>query len=348
MKRLYHLTLLVLLFSVLRVSAQTLLPLPHNMVNDSAHLFSSEENTRIEHLLRAYRNSTTREIVIVTVNNFKGYDANSFATELGNQWGIGQRDVNNGIIVLLRPGRMPAIPLSSSVDAEWESARNAYFTEEHSYFLYSFLNTLSDDSIYMESKMTRPEGDYGEGYIATGRGMESALPDVLAARIMRNVVAPFFAAHRYAEGTEAGLYAIFESLEGDATTVSEVLGYQEQGQENKDSILETVLALLICYILLSLIWAFFSILFQSIGHAVHYFSSKDLRSQHSFISYWCRESWLTTKRVLRCLPSHMAMLLLFILSHLSSGSSNSSHGSRRSSFSGGGGSFGGGGGGSRF
>lgn len=345
MKRLYHLTLLVLLFSVLRVSAQTLLPLPHNMVNDSAHLFSSEENTRIEHLLRAYRNSTTREIVIVTVNNFKGYDANSFATELGNQWGIGQRDVNNGIIVLLRPGRMPAIPLSSSVDAEWESARNAYFTEEHSYFLYSFLNTLSDDSIYMESKMTRPEGDYGEGYIATGRGMESALPDVLAARIMRNVVAPFFAAHRYAVGTEAGLYAIFESLEGDATTVSEVLGYQEQGQENK---LETVLALLICYILLSLIWAFFSILFQSIGHAVHYFSSKDLRSQHSFISYWRRESWLTTKRVLRRLPSHMAMLLLFILSHLSSGSSNSSHGSRRSSFSGGGGSFGGGGGGSRF
>jgi len=318
------------------------------MVNDSAHLFSSEENTRIEHLLRAYRNSTTREIVIVTVNNFKGYDANSFATELGNQWGIGQRDVNNGIIVLLRPGRMPAIPLSSSVDAEWESARNAYFTEEHSYFLYSFLNTLSDDSIYMESKMTRPEGDYGEGYIATGRGMESALPDVLAARIMRNVVAPFFAAHRYAEGTEAGLYAIFESLEGDATTVSEVLGYQEQGQENKDSILETVLALLICYILLSLIWAFFSILFQSIGHAVHYFSSKDLRSQHSFISYWRRESWLTTKRVLRRLPSHMAMLLLFILSHLSSGSSNSSHGGRRSSFSGGGGSFGGGGGGSRF
>lgn len=194
MKRLCHCTLLVLLLFVpYLVYAQTLLPTPRNMVNDSAHLFSSEEEARIEYLLRAYRDSTTREIIVVTVNNFKGYDANSFATELGNQWGIGQRDVNNGVIVLLRPGKMPAIPLSSSVDTEWDTAREAYFTEDDSYPLYSFLSTLSDDSTYMASKINRPEGDYGEGYIATGRGMESSLPDVLAARIMRNVVAPFFA-----------------------------------------------------------------------------------------------------------------------------------------------------------
>lgn len=362
MKRPCHCTLLVLLLFVpYLVYAQTLLPAPRNMVNDSAHLFSSEEEARIEYLLRAYRDSTTREIIVVTVNNFKGYDANSFATELGNQWGIGQRDVNNGVIVLLRPGKMPAIPLSSSVDTEWDTAREAYFTEDDSYPLYSFLSTLSDDSTYMASKINRPEGDYGEGYIATGRGMESALPDVLAARIMRNVVAPFFAAHRYAEGTEAALYAIFESLAGDSTTISEVLGSQYQGgEESNDSTLEIFLSLLICYIVLSLIWGFFSILFQSIGHAVRYFTSKNLRSQHSFLSYWGRESWQSTKRVLRRLPSRLAILLLSVLSNLSSsGGGGSGSGSYRSSgssssygggssFSGGGGSFGGGGGGSRF
>ena len=213
----------------------------------------------------------------------------------------------------------------------------------------------------MASKINRPEGDYGEGYIATGRGMESALPDVLAARIMRNVVAPFFAAHRYAEGTEAALYAIFESLAGDSTTISEVLGSQYQGgEESNDSTLEIFLFLLICYIVLSLIWGFFSILFQSIGHAVRYFTSKNLRSQHSFLSYWGRESWQSTKRVLRRLPSRLAILLLSVLSSLSSsGGGGSGSGSYRSSgssssygggssFSGGGGSFGGGGGGSRF
>ena len=334
MKRLCHCTLLVLLLFVpYLVYAQTLFPAPRNMVNDSAHLFSSEEEARIEYLLRAYRDSTTREIIVVTVNNFKGYDANSFATELGNQWGIGQRDVNNGVIVLLRPGKMPAIPLSSSVDTEWDTAREAYFTEDDSYPLYSFLNTLSDDSTYMASKINRPEGDYGEGYIATGRGMESALPDVLAARIMRNVVAP----------------------------ISEVLGSQYQGgEESNDSTLEIFLSLLICYIVLSLIWGFFSILFQSIGHAVRYFTSKNLRSQHSFLSYWGRESWQSTKRVLRRLPSRLAILLLSVLSNLSSsGGGGSGSGSYRSSgssssygggssFSGGGGSFGGGGGGSRF
>ena len=178
---------------------------------------------------------------------------------------------------------------------------------------------------------------------------------------MRNVVAPFFAAHRYAEGTEAALYAIFESMAGDSTTISEVLGTQYQGGEGgNESTLEIFLFLLICYIVLSLIWGVFSILFQSIGHAVRYFTSKNLRSQHSFLSYWGRESWQSTKRVLRRLPSRLAILLLSVLSSLSSsGGGGSGSGSHRSSgssssygggssFSGGGGSFGGGGGGSRF
>ena len=337
--------------------AQALLPLPRNMVNDSAHIFSHEECARIEQILRNYRDSTSREIMVVTVENFNGYDANSFATELGNQWGIGQRDVNNGLIFLLRPGNMPAVPLSSSVETEWESTRDGYNTEGNPYFLYTFLNVITSDSATAASRATRPEGDYGEGYIATGRGMEGALPDVLAARIMRNVVAPFFSAQRYAEGTEAGLYAVFQSLAGDSTTISEILTTSES--EESPSSAYVIFAILLAYSTLVFTGSLISIFFKSIGHALTYLTSAKLRKSDSFLHYWGSKSLESAKRTLRNLPINLLRLPLFLLSSgagraggSSSGGSYSSRGSSSffggGGFSGGGGSFGGGGGGSRF
>lgn len=355
MKRLGILFLITFISCSYTLHAQRLMPLPRNMVNDSAHLYTPEENERIEHILRSYRDSTTREILVVTVNDFKGYDANSFATELGNQWGIGQRDVNNGIIVLLRPGNMPAISLSPSLDLEWDSARAEMLKGGNGYFLYSFLDAIVTDSTYKASKRNRAEGDYGEGYIATGRGIEGALPDVLAARIMRNVVAPFFAAHRYAEGTEAGLLAIFQSLAGDSSTISEILTSDSQNEE-KGSLFGLIGFLFIGYIIMSIICAVISIISRVLAHAVQYITSDKLRSQHSFMEYWGRESWKSTKNVIKNLPTLMLSVLFSILLRGSNGGttsyrSSSSSGSFRSSsgsFSGGGGSFGGGGGGSRF
>ena len=346
MKRFGYFFLFVLVLLSHSVRAQALLPSPRNMVNDSAHLFTPEENARIEGILRAYRDSTTREILVVTVNDFKGYDANSFATMLGNQWGVGQRDVDNGAIFLLRPGNMPAVALSHTAEEEWASVRNGYTTQNDPYFLYSFLSTIAEDSVLIASRATRPEGDYGEGYIATGRGMEGALPDILAARVMRSVVAPFFVAHRYAEGTEAGLYAIFQTLAGDTTTISEIL--TTNTQEEEGSLLELFGILLLAYVILGLVGAFISIFFHSLGHAIKYATSKDLRSRYSFIHYWGRESWKSAKNVMKRLPSLMLTILVSVLLRGSSGSSSKGGSSRSSSFSGGGGSFGGGGGGSRF
>lgn len=82
-------------------------------------------------------------------------------------------------------------------------------------FLERLQETTSEDW-----REARPAGDYGEGYIATGRGMEGAIPDVLATRIMRNVVAPFCVSQRYAEGTEVGVYALIAALAGDEASIA--------------------------------------------------------------------------------------------------------------------------------
>ena len=297
MKRLGCFSLFALLTFSYALSAHPLLPSTCNMVNDSAHLFTPEANARIEGILRAYRDSTTREILVVTVNDFDGYDLNSFATELRNQWGIGKRDVNDGIIVLLRASNMPAIPLTPSLDSEWATARDAYITQGYHRLLYAFFYSITNDSLYAASKSSRPEGYYGEGCIATGQGIEGTLSDVLAAQIMRSVVAPFFAAQRYAEGTEAGLYAIFQALAGHTATISETLTSNTQNED------EDWWILLCLFILIFFVWAIIKglgrLFLQSLGHVVTYLTSKEVRNQYSFMTYWRCETLKSVKRIIR-------------------------------------------------
>jgi uncharacterized protein len=52
-------------------------------------------------------------------------------------------------------------------------------------------------------------------FIATGYGVEGALPDITAGRIVRNTMIPFFRDQRYAEGIEAGLNDIISALAGE-------------------------------------------------------------------------------------------------------------------------------------
>ncbi|MBK7937240.1 MAG: TPM domain-containing protein [Lewinellaceae bacterium] len=52
-------------------------------------------------------------------------------------------------------------------------------------------------------------------FIATGYGVEGALPDITAGRIIRNTMIPYFKQERYAEGIEAGVDDIISALSGE-------------------------------------------------------------------------------------------------------------------------------------
>ncbi len=41
--------------------------------------------------------------VVVTVNSLEGHTPGEYATELGNRWGVGDRDKNNGLVILIKP-----------------------------------------------------------------------------------------------------------------------------------------------------------------------------------------------------------------------------------------------------
>lgn len=72
-------------------------------VNDYASVFSSGQRSNLEKALVKFSNETSNRIVIVTVDDLGGMDPSSFAFELGEKWGVGNAEFDNGIVILIKP-----------------------------------------------------------------------------------------------------------------------------------------------------------------------------------------------------------------------------------------------------
>lgn len=79
-------------------------PNPPRLVNDFVGgLLSQSQIDQLEQKLRAYNDSTSTQIAIVIVKSVHPYDISEYAVKLGRDWGIGQKDKNNGIVLLWAP-----------------------------------------------------------------------------------------------------------------------------------------------------------------------------------------------------------------------------------------------------
>lgn len=73
-------------------------------------------------------------------------------------------------------------------------------------------------------------------FIATGRGLEGALPDAIAATIIRNDITPFFKQEQYAAGIARGLSAIMAAINGEYAPYASYEEEQE-GFDDMDGLL---------------------------------------------------------------------------------------------------------------
>ena len=76
-------------------------PSPAKLVNDAAHLLTPDQTASLEAKLVAYDDSTSNQVVIVTVTTLGDLDPNDYATRLGRSWGVGGREFNNGVVILV-------------------------------------------------------------------------------------------------------------------------------------------------------------------------------------------------------------------------------------------------------
>jgi uncharacterized protein len=135
-------------------------PNPPRLVNDFANQLSADEKESLERKLVAYNDSTSSQIVVVIVPTTGDYPIADYAFKIGREWGVGQKDKDNGIVLLWAP---------------------------------------TDRKVF----------------ISTGYGMEGAIPDAIAKRIISQVITPRFKQNQFYQGLDEGVDMIFKYATGE-------------------------------------------------------------------------------------------------------------------------------------
>ncbi len=135
-------------------------PNPPRLVNDFTQTLSQTEVQQLERKLVAYNDSTSTQVTIVMIKSIGPYDIGNYAFQLGELWGIGQKDKENGVLILA---------------------------------------AMEDRSVF----------------IATGYGMEGSVPDILAKRIVDQLIVPNFRMEAYYSGLDKATDMIFKLASGE-------------------------------------------------------------------------------------------------------------------------------------
>lgn len=156
--------LLLLVAGGPRASAQVVdvLPPSGQWVTDEAGMLTAAQRSALSRTLQDYADSTSTQIIVVTLPSLQGNDPGLYATELGQQWGVGQEGRDNGAVVLV-------------------------------------------------------SRDDRQLFIATGFGLEGAIPDAVASRIIRNEITPAFRRGDYYSGLNRGVGAMMAAAAGEYT-----------------------------------------------------------------------------------------------------------------------------------
>jgi len=96
---------LTLFFSMMLIGmmafSQQVPPKPHALLLDSTNTLSASDRQSLEAKLEAYNDSTSTQIAVVILHNSHGDDINDYARKIGEEWGVGQKGKNNGIVILV-------------------------------------------------------------------------------------------------------------------------------------------------------------------------------------------------------------------------------------------------------
>lgn len=165
MKKLFFITLTYLLPWIVKAQESEDVPAkpnPIHFVNDYVNILSSDQTIDLEHTLKKFNDSTSNQIVVVIIATTGGYDISRYAFTLGRKWGVGTKEFNNGVVLLI----------------------------------------AKDDR---------------KVFIATGYGLEGALPDATCKEIVDNDITPYFKDQDFYRGISNGVNDIIAATKGEYT-----------------------------------------------------------------------------------------------------------------------------------
>jgi uncharacterized protein len=102
MKALYA-AIVAFVFLALPATAAPSFPALTGRVVDDAHILSDGTKQALTAKLAALEAKTSRQLVVVTVPSLGGYEISDYGYQLGRAWGIGQKGMNNGALLIVAP-----------------------------------------------------------------------------------------------------------------------------------------------------------------------------------------------------------------------------------------------------
>jgi uncharacterized protein len=78
-------------------------PVLTSRITDQAGLLTADDYTAIQAELAALEQKSTDQVAVVTLKSLEGYAIEDYGYQLGRKWGIGQKDKDNGILLIVAP-----------------------------------------------------------------------------------------------------------------------------------------------------------------------------------------------------------------------------------------------------
>jgi uncharacterized protein len=83
-------------------SAQTF-PKFTGLVVDAANVLPADQKAALQAKLETFQKQTQRQFVVATIPDLEGYPIEDYGYRLGRSWGVGLKDADNGIILIVAP-----------------------------------------------------------------------------------------------------------------------------------------------------------------------------------------------------------------------------------------------------
>ena len=184
--------ILLFCFVVANAQIEKILPAapnPPKLVVDYTSTLTPDQINALESKLKVYDDTTSNQIAVVLVGNTGIYEIADYAYQLGRKWGVGNKEFNNGIVILVS-------------------------IEKHQVF------------------------------IATGYGLEGAVPDMIAKQIIESSIVPNFKGNDYYGGLNKGTDDLIAAIKGEYKAPP---GYADR---NKNDQFPVALIIFIIFIIL--------------------------------------------------------------------------------------------------
>ena len=100
MKRLFM--FIAVLLCAAGTQAQWLPEKTNRLVNDYSGMLTPSQQSELEQRLVAFNDSTSNQILVIITPTIGGDDENAAAQRIGQAWGVGQQEFNNGVVILIK------------------------------------------------------------------------------------------------------------------------------------------------------------------------------------------------------------------------------------------------------